>query len=132
METKYKPYIILVMFSIAVITLEMAVYGDEISASLDEQELGFDAVPTFPTDFWHVNLIVWSFDMPNLISWFWFFIGMLTYLFTMLGIALTLPIDDIPIIVRIVMLAPIWIMVIVLSYNAIRAFIKAIGDIVPL
>jgi hypothetical protein len=132
METKYKPFILLVMFSIAVITLEMVVYGDEITEAMSESDFG--DIPEMPTSFYHICIPFTSLcvDIPDVLAWLGFFMALTAYLFGILSIALTLPIDSIPIVIRIVILAPIWIMVIVLTFNALKSLIKAIGDIIPL
>lgn len=131
--TEYKPYILLIMFSIAVIMLEMSVYHGEI-ATVTEQQIGIENIPTMPTDkFWNICIPLTSLciHIPDIIAWFGFFVGMIGYLFMVLSIALTLPIDSIPAPIKILILAPIWIMVVVLAYNATRAFIRAIGSILP-
>lgn len=129
METKYKPYILLVLFSIAVITLEMAVYGEEITQSIDEGIYGISGQPTMPSTYIEIPIVKWR--VPDIWAWFTFFISVLGYIFLLLGIALTLPVSDIPMLIKVVLLAPIWIMTIILVFNAIKTFLRAIGAIIP-
>lgn len=114
----YKPYIALILIVVGIFILEGVMYGDEVMTFTQEQ-FGITDLPNLPI------------SITDILGWFTFFIRLIGFIVSLLFVALTLPIDSIPSIVRIIIVLPIWIIVIILLYNLITKFLVSIGAIIP-